>query len=194
MKVIQKSILAGMLACTLAACTNYKTVTGSMKEPVKTMFYNFTVNDCYTTNAIQDYKPDDGKQFVVVNITVENLYKGKLAMTDGHFQLQEVISETSSEEDTEESGGVSNPVSSATAAAGDYAYPMTQTSDVLYLSDELPADYTLAEKETKTGTLIFEMPADEKTFNFCTADYFNYGSGSSVQGNTFFVEITPEAK
>jgi hypothetical protein len=194
MKRWNKIGIAVITSLMLCSCTNYKTMTGSMKEPVKTMFYTFTVNDCYSTKAIQQYTPSENKLFVVVNITIENLYKGKLDMTDAHFQMQTIDStDSSSNEGTVENGVVATTIS--TTAAADYFLPITQTVDTAYLTDELPSSYTMEKGESRSGTLIFEMPNTDTIYNFCTADYFNYGtSGDTVTGNTYFVEVTPEAK
>lgn len=185
-----------MTACALSACTSYKTITGNMNEAVKTMFYSFTVNNCYSTAEINGHLPEDGKIFVVVNVSIENTYKGKLEMTDAHFQMQTLGTDDSSEDTTSEieSGGVSTSAATATAEV-DYVLPETQKTEELYLEDELPASYTIDKSETRSGTLIFEMPNTDTIYNFCTADYFNYGtSGNTVTGNTYFVEVTPEAK
>ena len=174
--------LAGSVLC---ACASYKTVTGNMQETVKTMFYNFTVNSCYSTTAIQEYTPAAGNLFIVVNVTVENTYQSDLSLTDSHFQMQTLSDEGSSDDND----------SSTAAADISAAYPLTSSTDVLYLTDELPKEYELKKGEKRTGTLIFEMPADQTIFNFCTADYFNYGtSGKPVTGNTYFVQVTPEAQ
>ncbi|NLH63212.1 MAG: DUF4352 domain-containing protein [Erysipelotrichaceae bacterium] len=177
-----KYFLAGLAVCVLTACTSYKTITGNIHENVSTMFYQFTVEDCYSTLAIGEHKPQDGKMFVVVSVTIENTYKGKLSLTDHHFQLQTLSS--SDDEDSESTASASSDIS--------YVLPISGS----YLADELPSSYDLEQSETKKGTLVFEMPAAETVFNFCSADYFNYGSSASSPstGNTYFVQITPEAR
>lgn len=147
------------------------------------MFYDLCVNSCYTAQTIQSHQPSEGKMFVVVNITVTNTYKSTLTMTDSHFQLQTLSSSGSDEE-----------ASASSDSDVSYALPLTSEGTVFNLSDELPGEYELAKGESRTGTLVFEMPVSETVFNFCTADYFNYGSGKTVSGNTYFVEITPEAQ
>lgn len=181
MKKTGKILLAAAAMVMMTGCSQYKTTEGKVNEAVKTMFYNFTVNGAYMTQSIDAAVPSAGNVFVVVNITVENTYKGTLSMTDGHFQLQTISAEESA--DASASPDVT------------YAIPITSKNSTVLLEDELPATYDLAEKETRTGTLIFEMPSTESVFNFCTADYFNYANDSEVTtGNTFFVTITPETK
>lgn len=195
MNKFKKACMVLAAGCTLTACTKYKTITGNMNEPVKTMFYNFTVNDCYSTKTLGTYTPADDKLFVVVNVTIENTYKSTLSMTDSHFQMQTLGTTDSSDDETESvsNGGVQSTVTATPAV--DYVLPETTVSTEKYLDDELPAQYDLEKGESITGTLIFEMPAAETIFNFCSADYFDYGSSNSpVTGNTFFVEVTPEAK
>lgn len=183
MKKIMKYLMTGLTACMLTACTSYKTITGNVNESVSTMFYQFTVEDCYSTLAIGEHKPQDGKMFVVVSVSIENTYKGKLSLTDHHFQLQ-TLSSSDDEEDSESTASASSDIS--------YVLPLSGS----YLADELPSSYDLEQSETKKGTLVFEMPATDTVFNFCSADYFSYGSSTSSPstGNTYFVQITPEAR
>lgn len=177
---IKKCLLAILTACSLTACQSYKTVTANVKEKVNTMFYDFTVNDCYRALSMNDKEPGNGNAFVVVNVTITNTYKDALTLTDHHFQLQ-TLSDSGSEEET---------ASTTTTEDTTYVYPKSSE----YLEDELPSEYTLQKDETKTGTLVFEIDATETVFNFCSADYFGYSEGDVSTGNTYFVQITPGTK
>ena len=54
----------------------------------------------------------------------------------------------------------------------------------------LPAEYTLAKDESRTGLLVFEVPAGEKEFSISYMEYFE----DETTGDTLFVFFNAEKK
>ena len=82
----------------------------------------------------------------------------------------------------------------ASSETEEFAWPITEGedgSDLDTVSDEqLPATYELGVNESRTGTLVFDVPADEKDFSISHLELFDDNS----EGDTFFVFFTAEAK
>ena len=67
--------------------------------------------------------------------------------------------------------------------------------EIMFSSNETPAaEYELAVNETRTGDLVFDVPADEKDFSISTMELFDDGSLEGEEGDTFFVFFSAEAK
>ena len=83
---------------------------------------------------------------------------------------------------------------SASAETEEYAWPITEGEDGSDLDtvaeEQLPAQYELGVNESRTGMLVFDVPADEKDFSISHLELFDDGS----EGDTFFVYFTAEAK
>ena len=145
---------------------------GRIGDVVHSTFMDFSVNSAYTTADYNGHTAPEGMQVLVVEMTVTNTFKESLPMWDDDFQAQWTASE-----ETEE-----------------FAWPITEAedgSDLDTVSDEqLPATYELAVKESRTGTLVYDVPADEKDFSISHLEFFDDGS----EGDTFFVFFTAEAK
>lgn len=141
-------------------------------DVVHSYFMDFTVNSAYTTAEYNGHTAPEGKQVLVVELTVKNTFNESLPMYDDDFQGQWT----------------------ASAETEEYAWPITEGedgSDLDTVADEqLPAQYELGVNESRTGTLVFDVPADEKDFSLSHLELFDDGS----EGDTFFVYFTAEAK
>lgn len=141
-------------------------------DVVHSYFMDFSVNSAYTTSEYHGHTAPEGKQVLVVEMTVKNTFNETLPMYDDDFQGQWTASS-----ETEE-----------------FAWPITEGedgSDLDTVSDEqLPATYELGVNESRTGTLVFDVPADEKDFSISHLELFDDNS----EGDTFFVFFTAEAK
>ena len=133
---------------------------------------DFTVNGAYTTAEYHGHTAPEGKQVLVVELTVKNTFNESLPMYDDDFQGQW----------------------SASAETEEYAWPITEGEDGSDLDtvaeEQLPAQYELGGNESRTGMLVFDVPADEKDFSISHLELFDDGS----EGDTFFVYFTAEAK
>lgn len=145
---------------------------GRVGDLVHSYFMDFTVNSAYTTADYHGHTAPEGMKVLVVNMTIKNTFNESLPMYDDDFQGQWTASS-----DTDE-----------------FAWPITEAedgSDLDVVSDEqLPAEYELAVNESRTGDLVFDVPADEKDFSISHLELFDDDS----EGDTFFVFFTAEEK
>lgn len=174
------SILAiAMLAVSLAGCGSDggKVVMpnedgyaeGKMGDTMRNSFFDYSVNSAYICDTYGNYIPQDGYELLVADMTVKNTFGEPLPMFDSDFQVHW------------------DP-----DAADAFDYPIT-----FYLEDEiglgnemLPKQYDLAEDESRTGLLVFEVPVDGKEFSISYMEYFD----DNTSGDTFYVFFDAEKK
>ena len=141
-------------------------------DVVHSYFMDFSVNSAYTTSDYNGHTAPEGMKVLVVDMTIKNTFNESLPMYDDDFQGQ-----WSSSSETDE-----------------FAWPITEAedgSDLDTVADEqLPGTYELAVNESRTGTLVFDVPADEKDFSVSHMELFDDDS----EGDTFFVFFTAEEK
>ena len=139
---------------------------------VHSHFMDFTVNSAYTTSKYHGHAAPEGKKVLVVELTIKNTFTESLPMYDDDFQGQW----------------------SASPVTDEFAWPITESEDGSELEtvaeEQLPAEYELAVNESRTGTLVFDVPADEKDFSISHLELFSDDS----EGNTFVVYFTAEEK
>lgn len=139
---------------------------------VHSYFMDFTVNSAYTTSDYNGHTAPEGKKVLVVEMTIKNTFNESIPMYDDDFQGQ-----WSASSETEE-----------------FAWPITEGEDGNDLDtvaeEQLPAEYELGVNESRTGTLVFDVPADEKDFSISHMELFDDNS----EGDTFFVFFTAEEK
>jgi len=139
---------------------------------VHSYFMDFSVNSAYTTSDYNGHTAPEGMKVLVVEMTIKNTFNETLPMYDDDFQGQ-----WSASADTEE-----------------FAWPITEGEDGGSLDtvseEQFPAEYELAVNESRTGVLVFDVPADEKDFSISHRELFSDDS----EGNTFFVYFTAEEK
>jgi len=145
---------------------------GRIGDVMHSAFMDFSVNSAYTTADYNGHTAPEGNQVLVVELTVKNTFNESIPMYDDDFQGQWTASEETNE----------------------FAWPITEGedgSDLDVVADEqLPAEYELAVNASRTGTLAFDVPADEKDFSISHQEMFSDGT----TGDTFFVYFTAEAK
>ncbi len=145
---------------------------GRLGDTIHSTFMDFTVNSAYTTSEYHGHTAPEGKKVLVVELTIKNTFKESLPMWDDDFQGQWT----------------------ASADSDEYAWPITEGEDGTDLDtvadEQLPAEYELAVGESRTGTLVFDVPADEKDFSVSHMELFDDGS----EGDTFFVYFTAEER
>ena len=179
-KKIASLVFAALLAVSLAGCGNSgagSVITadengyaeGKMGDTMRNSFFDYTVNSAYVCDTYGDYTPQSGYELLVADVTVKNVLGETITMFDNDFQVQW----NSDNND-------------------DYDFPVTfYLEEGTSLGDEvLPAQYDLAKDESRTGLLVFEVPAGEKDFSISYMEYFDDDS----TGDTFFVFFSAEKK
>ena len=139
---------------------------------VHSYFMDFTVNSAYTASEYHGHTAPEGRKVLVVEMTIKNTHIETIPMYDDDFQGQW----------------------SASPETDEFAWPITEGEDGGDLDtvaeEQLPARYDLAVDETRTGTLVFDVPGDERDFSISHRELF----GDNSEGDTFFVYFTAEQR
>lgn len=144
---------------------------GRMGDVIHSYFMDFSVDSAYTAGEYHGHAAPEGKQVLVVGLTVKNTSKTSLPMYGSDFQAQWTASEETDE----------------------YAWPITEGADGSMLDtvaeEQLPGEYELRVNESRSGTLVFDVPAGEKDFSISHQELFD----DDTDGDLFFVYFTAEA-
>lgn len=180
-KKIASLLFTALLAVSVIGCSvpgsGSKVVTpdengyaeGKLGDTMRNSFFDYTVNSAYLCDTYSDYTPQSGYELLVADVTVKNVFGEAITMFDNDFQVQW----NSDAEDA-------------------YDCPVTYyLAEGTSLGDEvLPGEYDLAKDESRTGLLVFEVPAGEKEFSISYMEYFEDDS----TGDTFFVFFSADKK
>lgn len=172
MKKLMKILLVSILSIGFFACSQKeeeKVLDGVQGDVLKTMFYSYGINDAYFQEQIGDTITTEGKQFLIVDVTVINEKEESVLMADTDFYL------------TYGEDGRAEPLS---VYGGD---PL--------LEDELPREYTVEAASDKTGKLLFVVPLEETTFYLKAQDHYKTNESEEiVDGDTYSLSFTVEKK
>ena len=169
--------LAAFIVSLLTACTPGRTVilpkdgmaAGGMGDIMRTYFFDYTISSAYTSSKYEGYIPTPGYDLLVAEITVKNTLPEALPMFDWDFIV--LYPDTTSDEQV-------------------YDYPITSYEDLdipqTALQTLLPSEYTLQAGESRTGLLLFEVPAGDTEFVISYIEYFD----DDTAGDTFDVSVT----
>ena len=180
MKKILKLVMV-ILLLLVSACSSEskeeeveKVLEGALSDRLETMFFAFSVDEAYLISELQGLVPEEGKQFLVINVTVENTEDPEneeaktLKMMDTDFYL----SYTGGEID-------------ALSAYG---------HDPL-VEGELPGEYEVKPGEKMSGKMVFVVPNDQSTFTLKTQDLYTSSEEEGViEGDVYSITLTPEVK
>ncbi len=138
---------------------------GGIGDTMHTYFFDYTVNSAYTCASYENYKPAEGLQLVVAEITVKNTFTESIEMYDQDFQIQ--WSDNSDDA---------------------FGWPITMqlASGETIGQNMLPDVYELGIRESRTGILVYEVPTGEKDFSISYMTYFD----DDTEGDVFFVYFT----
>jgi len=181
MKKIAALLLAVLMTAALAGCgspasggssTGYAQdgyAEGKLGDTMHTYFFDFTVNSAYTCSQYETYSAAEGKELLVAEVTVKNTFNDKVVMYDTDFQVQW-------NDDADDAFDV--PVT--------YYLDQTETLG----QNVLPYEYTLQKDESRTGLLVFEVPAGQPEHSISYVEYFD----DDTEGDTFFIFFNAEKK
>lgn len=131
---------------------------GYIGDVMHTYWFDFTVDDAYTCSDYEGYTAPEGKQLVVVTVSVKNTFLESLPMNQYDFQIQW--------------GGEGDD---------DFEWPISAMTD-----DQFPDEYTLGINESRTGVLVYEVPADTQDYSVSFGEYFEDES----EGDVYFIYFT----
>lgn len=137
---------------------------GTIGDTMHTAFFDYTINNAYTCGEYAGNHPYRGYQFLVVDITIKNTFGDTVPMFDTDF--------------TVEWGEGEN----------DYDYPLSHYNEALMSSEELPLEYKMADGETRTGLLIYEVPLGMQDLSISFLEQFE----DDTTGDRFSVKFTAD--
>lgn len=136
---------------------------GYIGDEMHTSWFAFTVNSAYVTTKYEGYTPAAGNELLVVELTVHNTFNESVPMFYDDFQAQW-------NDDADDA----------------YAWPVEDAESID--SDMFPDEYKLAISQSRTGLLLYEVPAGNDDFSISFQEYFEDDS----VGDMFFVYFTAE--
>lgn len=150
---------AGCSALPSSITGQQQTKTGEIGDTMSNYFFDFTVQSAALADSYADYVPQQGNRLLTVEITIENTFGEEIPMWDDDF----MVAWGSGDED--------------------YALPLDAQDD-----GQLPEEYKLADDESRTGLLVFEVPEDQNEFSLSYMEYFD----NETEGDIYFVDFTVE--
>lgn len=175
-KRIASLLPAAVLAVLLAACGSSSSIVlprdgyaqGGTGDTMRTYFFDFTLDNAYTCSRYEGYIPTPGYDLLAVELTVRNTFQEAVTMFDWDFIV--LYDDNTGEEQI-------------------YDYPLTSYEDLelpeAALETLLPSEYDLEKGESRTGLLLFEVPAGDTTFTVSYQEFFE----DDTTGDTFSVDI-----
>lgn len=166
---------AAMLALLLTACGSRPailprdgTAEGELGDTMRTYFFDFSVDSAYTCSKYEGYIPTPGYDLLVAEVTVKNTFGESLTMFDWDFLVL---------------------FPDGTEGEEVYDYPITSYEDVdvpaSALDTLLPTQYDLENNESRTGLLLFEVPAGDTKFTIFYIENFD----DDTTGDEFYVDV-----
>lgn len=155
---------------------------GRLGDVLHTRWFNFRVDEGYTTSTYADYTAPEGKQLLVIHVTMYNPTTYSQPMSDVEFQAQW-------NDDADDA--FAWPVTTDEPVNEQQVQVDHQLSDV-----QLPVEYELPIDGTVEGDLIYVVPAElpdgsaNKDFSISFVEYFSDGD----TGDFYAVYFTADAR
>lgn len=124
---------------------------GILGDTLINTFFAYSIDGAAVADAFGAVTAAEGRELLVVDVTVRNTDEWPVPMYDTDFQLQ---------------WGGEGPE--------DFAYPLAEKSG------QLPAAYTLAVGEEVSGKLVYEIPAGSREFTISYRESFDDGTTGSL--------------
>lgn len=162
-KIAKLTALLLALTLVLAGCggAGAGKTTGDTGDTLKTMFFDFSVDEASSPAEYDGYVPAEGNRLVVCTVTVTNTFGDTLPMYDTDFQLQWGSSDE------------------------DFAWAVDAFNDQL-----MPLEWELLTGDTVTYDMLFEAPADVDRFMLVYLEQYVDGDGNEGEGELFNVNFS----
>ena len=171
-------LAAGMTACTDKTASSEDSTpkinivtaedgyaSGYATDIMRTAFFDFTIDGGHLASTYDSFTPEEGKTFLVVDITVTNTMNESIPMFDTDFQAQ-----WGEDEDPDA-----------------FTYSLTAYGEEPK-GNMLPEEYELAINETRTGQLVFQVPEGYHDFSVSFMEVYD----NQDSGDLFFVYFTAQ--
>lgn len=136
----------------------------SLGDTVSTARFDYQVNAVEATEEYRGYRCAQEEQLVVVDLTVKSTYPQSVTMFDSDFQL----SWSGMDRDDTRCMPVEH-----------------------YCDQQLPAEYELAARESRSGVLVYQVPREEDQFEFAFQELFDDGTQEGRLGELYIMDLTP---
>ena len=136
--------------------------TAEMGETLENEFFSLKVTEAYRYSSMGDYVPEDGYDYVAVNITVKNIFTDKIPVGNYDYVLRWGEGDDNSFE----------------------AYD-TEGLEIYYDLDLFPDDTELSIGASKSGYVIFEAPSDSTGLQLEYVEVYD----DDFEGNTYRINL-----
>lgn len=196
MKRLISSLLALMTLLPLTACSggllSFRVGNGGVITPdkdgiaagevgdiMRTAFFDMTVENALIRTEFDGLTPDPGYQFLTADLTLYNYTDYDQPMYDDDFNVLWTVGEG----DAATFDGDFPLYEEVTDEYGNSSY--TTKSD-----KQMPTEFKLASRETRTELLLFQVPEDQREFYIVFQELLDDGTEEGELGDTFYVQVS----
>lgn len=135
-------------------------------EVVSTAWFDYAVDSVMSVEEYEGVAAAQGEQLIVVGLTLENTYTQSVPLFDGDFQLFW-------------SGRVADDTRCMPVAP--------------FCEQQLPDEYELEPKESRSGVLIYRIPQQVQEVELVFQEVFDDGTPEGRPGEQYLVQLTVQS-
>lgn len=166
MSRIKAALTGALAALTLAGCGLLPDPAGGgeyqVGETVSTAWFDYTVKQVQAADSYEDRAAGQGERLVVAELTLTNTFEQAVPMFDADFQLY-------------------------WGAEGQEEMVLPLEA---FCQAQLPSEYDLDVRESRTGTLVYQVPAEAGNFTLAFLEVFENGTDQGEDGDLFLIRFT----
>jgi len=151
---------------------------GDVDDTLRTLFFDMTVKNPQTCTEFDGLTPDPGYKFLTADLTLYNYTDYDQPMYDDDFN----VLWTAGGEDAGDLDGDWPLYEEIMDENGNWSY--TTKSD-----KQMPTQFTLNIRETRTELLLFQVPEDIQEFYIAFQEITDNGTEEGELGDVFYVRI-----
>lgn len=148
---------------------------GYAGDTLRTAFFDMTINDPYTCDEFDGLTPDEGRKFLVAELTLYNYTNYTQPIYDTDFEVLWDL-----DDDT---AWAMPEFDERMGADGEIEY-------VVRSEKQLPTELDLGIHKSVTAVLLFQVPADSKDFFIDFYEVFDDGTEEGADGDAFYVRFS----
>lgn len=149
---------------------------GFIGDVMHTYWFDFVVNSAYTCHEFGGYTAAEGKQLLVMDLSLKNTSLSSVPMNDGDFPVMW-------DEGDPETYEAAFPITTNTETV---AEEMQTLVDEWLSDDQFRDEYSLGINETLNGLLIYEVTEGYQDYFTVFTEYFEDGS----EGDSYYIDFT----
>lgn len=152
---------------------------GEPGDTLRTAYFDMTVENPQICAEFDGLIPDPGYQFLTAELTLYNYTSDNQPMFDTDFNVLWAVGEG----DHADLDGDWPVYQEVTDENGKSSY--TTKSD-----RQMPVQFTLNVRETRTELLLFQVPEDQREFFIAYQENYDDGTEEGGYGDTFYVRFS----